>query len=474
MNADRFAQLAAARRCLGRASGVAHLMGIGGVGVAGVARLLLGRGWRVGGCDLAENRLTRDLAARGATIFRGHDAAHVPADGDWLIHTAAVPPAHPEILAARNRGAAVTCRGAALAALLEGRSSIAVAGTHGKTTTTAMLAQILRRAGFDPGHCIGGEVDALGGVAAPGGGRWLVVEADESDGTLELYAPDIAVVTNVDYDHMEHFAGESEFFAVFERFIVQTTGAVVYGADHPVARRLTANHPRAIGFGFAPDAAVRADRWRSEGFGQVFELLLDARPAGELRLPVPGRYNALNALAALAAARAAGADLDAARAALADYAPARRRLDFVCAARGATIYADYAHHPAEIRALLGAAADLPHERLLAIFQPHRYTRTRALAADFPPAFDGLAELVLTPVYAASEAPLEGGTSDDLLRRFAARSGGPAVTLAASLEDAWSTMRARLRPGDLLLIVGAGDVEKIADWARRDSGKAGTS
>lgn len=452
-----------ARAYLAR-GGSAHLMGIGGVGVAGLARLLLDRGFRVTGCDTAGNALTRALAARGAGIRTGHDPAHLDPPPDWLIRTAAVPEGHPEVARARSLGIPVHARGEALAAVVAGARGIAVAGTHGKTTTTAMTVQILRRAGRDPAFAIGGEVAALGGVAG-GGGRdgWLVVEADESDGTLSLYEPEIAIIGNVDFDHMEHFAGVEEFHGVFASAVARTRGTVCYGRDDEAAARICGARAGSVGFGFDARSDVRAERWESEGFAQRFDLVVDGRRRGTIRLPVPGRHNALDALGAIAASLAAGCPVEAAAEALAEFCPARRRMDLVFAGGGIEVYSDYAHHPAEIRALVGTAAGLPHRRLLAVFQPHRYTRTLALGPQFPAAFRGVDSLVLVPVYAASEAPLAGGTSLDLLGHFRG-SETFAVEYAESLDAAWSLLRARLREGDVLLVVGAGDVEKIGTRA----------
>jgi UDP-N-acetylmuramate--alanine ligase len=344
--------------------------------------------------------------------------------------------------------------------------SIAIAGTHGKTTTTAMTVQILKAAGADPWFAVGGEMDAFGGVAGIGRGSWLVAEADESDGTLAWYAPAVAAVTNIDFDHMEHFRDEREFHEVFERFCSRTRGPVLFGRDDAVATRIAGSRPGAAGFGFDPASDIRAEHWAPEGAGQRFDLIVDGLPAGNVFLPVPGRYNALNALGAIAAARAAGVSPEVSGRALGKFRPVRRRME--CVHAGAvSVFTDYAHHPAEIRALLGAVLDLRSRagpgKLSVVFQPHRFTRTRALGEQFPAAFDGADRVVLAPVYAASEAPLEGGRSEDLLVRME-RHGRYPVELAASLDDAWARGTRDLRSGDRLLLVGAGDIERLAERA----------
>ncbi len=444
--------------------GRVHLMGAGGVGVAALARLLKGLGWRVGGCDLAENSLTRWLASEDIPVGVGHAPDHVAASCDWLIHTAAAPANHPEIRAAAGGGALVTRRGVALAALVRDLDGIVVCGTHGKTTTTAMIAEIARRADPRAGWAIGAETPGRAGVAEPPrDGGPLVVEADESDGTLAFYEPRAAAITNVDFDHMEHFADEREFFAVFRAVVERTRGPLVFGADDARAREIAGARSDAIGCGFDPSSAVRGLAPERFSGGIAFDLEIEGRRRGRVVLPAPGLHNARNALVALGVARARGWPFELARAALAEFRPARRRLERVGEWEGARVYSDYAHHPTEIRALLDAARDIPHRRILAIFQPHRYTRTKALGRDFPPAFEGVERLWLLPVYAASEAPIEGGTSEDLLRHFQ-RHGRPPAMLTETMDEAWAALRAELRPGDLALLVGAGDIQRLAERA----------
>ncbi len=457
-----------ARRCLAR-GGHVHLMGVGGVGVAGLAHLLIGRGCRVSGCDLELNRCAQSVAAAGGRILAGHDPSHLVPPPDWLICSAAVPADHPEAAAARAAGIPVSRRGEALAAFSAETPCVAVCGTHGKTTTTAMLVQMFRHAGLDPSFAIGAEVDALGGVAAVGASPWLVVEADESDGTLALYTPEVAVVTNVDLDHLEHFRDLAEFHGVFETLVRRARRVVCYGRDDPAATRIAGGAGHAIGFGLDRPADVRGLRRRPEGIGQTFEVELFGRPIGRVRLPAPGAHNARNALGALAAAVACGLDPATAMAALEGFRAARRRLEIRVQRPDLRVVSDYAHHPAEIRALLDAVREgLAPSGLWMAFQPHRYTRTRALLREFPPAFQGVERLWLAPVYAASEPPLPGGSSKDLLEEFH-RQGHRGVRLAADLEDLWVRLLEERRPGDLILLVGAGDIDRLADRAAAEWG-----
>lgn len=445
--------------------GSVHMLGIAGFGMAGVATLLQGRGFRVTGCDLVPNRISRWLEERGIPVAQGHDAAHLEPRPDWLVRSTAVDDRCVEVAAARASGIPVEHRGFVLPALLADRLSVAVTGTHGKTTTSSMVAQMLAHAGRAPGFCIGGEVTALGGVADPGAGEILVVEADESDGTLVLYEPDIAVITSIEYDHMEHFETEDALYRCFDVF-GRSAKRLVYCLDDPRARAVCADIPGAIAYGFDLDAEVRGGEVECGAERVRMVAHLRGRGAVPVELPVGGRHNALNALAAMAV----GVELDLDPLQMVDglsrFRHARRRFEKVVDRDGVVVISDYAHHPTEIRALVSTAVRLPHERLIAVFQPHRFTRTRALGPDFPGAFEGVDETVLLPVYPASEAPLEGGTSDDLLGHFGA-AGMKNVRLLASLDDAWNYLRPNLRRGDVLLVVGAGDVEQIAAWADRD-------
>jgi UDP-N-acetylmuramate--alanine ligase len=412
-----------------RQGGRVHLMGIGGIGMAGVAWLLKERGFAVSGCDLLKNRQTEWLSSGGVQVSIGHAASHVEGDVDWLVRSTAVPNTHAEVARAMERGIPVSRRGEVLPALMRDRTCIAVCGTHGKTTTTAMIAQVL-----GCGYCVGGEIVGFEGVARDG--VTMVVEADESDGTVAGYAPDFAVITNIEYDHMEHHASEAAFVGCFERLVENTKQQVFYRADDPIAFQLCSGNPKCVPFHY---------------------------PVEQIPLPLTGKHNQWNAAAAMAVAKHWKTEGDIMRA-LGMVRPVRRRFETVSQQNGVRIVSDYAHHPTEIAALIQTAQELRPRRLLGIFQPHRYTRTRALGADFPPSFQGLEQLWLVPVYAASESPLEGGTSADLAARFSAEWQGR-LHVSRSLEAAWQEILAELREGDLLLIIGAGDIEQLAEWAR---------
>ncbi len=405
-------------------------MGVGGIGMAGVAWLLKERGFKVSGCDLQANRQTEWLAKNGVSISFGHAEAHIDESLDWLVRSTAVPDSHPEVRRALERGIPVSRRGEVLPALVRDRTCIAVSGTHGKTTTTAMIAQVL-----GCGYCVGGEIAGIEGVARDG--KIMAVEADESDGTVAGYAPDYAIITNIEYDHMEHHASEEAFIGCFEKLIENTKQKVFYCAGDPIASRLCGGHRKCEPYYF---------------------------PTTRLPLPLPGNHNQWNAAATRAVAGLWKTEPEIVRA-FENIEPVRRRFETVFEGRGIRIVSDYAHHPTEIAALIQTARELTPKRLIGVFQPHRYTRTRALGSDFPPSFEGLEKLWLVPVYAASEQPLEGGTSADLARRFPAEWSGRLIE-SPSLAAAWADIRSDLREGDLLLIIGAGDIEQLAEWAKQ--------
>ncbi|MGD9613471.1 MAG: UDP-N-acetylmuramate--L-alanine ligase [Kiritimatiellia bacterium] len=444
------------RRRIQTPGGCVHLMGVGGIGMAGVARLLAAKGLAVTGCDAGAPRTLAWLRACGIPATTGHDPAHL-AGVEWAVFSPALHPGHPERVAAEQRGIPLYRRGQVLPVLAEGWKTLAVSGTHGKTTTSAMIAHVLRACGADPSWCIGGELPPDGAPAGIGQSDWLAIEADESDGTLAHYAPEIAVITNVEFDHMEHFASAEAMVDCFRTFARQAQ-AVVFCADDPEAARVGAA-AQGVSYGFAAPADFRAEILEVGPAGTRFAVRAPGGRAARVALPLPGRHNVLNALGALAACDRCGIALDAAGAALGSFALPKRRFEPVAEARGIRIVADYAHHPSEIRALIEAAKQAGASRIWAVFQPHRFTRTLALGADFPPAFAGVAGVILAPVYAASEPPLAGGTAEDLLKHFWRHGGAPAE-LAKDLEQAADLVAARWKSGDWVLVVGAGDVEDV--------------
>jgi len=440
--------------------------------MAGLAYLLSRQGWRVSGCDARPNALCRWLEEAGIPVAGEHAPAHLD-EAERLIITPAVAPDEPEWAQARAQGMPVFRRGEVLAAWLSARRGVAVCGAHGKTTTACFTARLLSVLGPSPAWCVGGATRAMGRVAWEGaeGQEVLVAEADESDGTLALYRPAVTVITNIDLDHLDHFAGEEALLDCFRAVAAQTREGVAFCRDNPRAGLAAqAAAVPALGFGFGVAAELRACKVEAGAETVAFTPVYRGRDQARVVLRVAGRHNALNALGAAAAALILGYDPAAVFAALpqaCDELPGRR---FECVADegGIRVVADYAHHPAELEAAVAMARLQGPSRLVVVFQPHRYSRTKALGHAFPQALKGADEVILLPVYAASEPWIEGGDSADLYTHFReAGAGGARVTLARSQGEAWRFLRQTLQSGSLLLLAGAGDVIGMADRIRED-------
>jgi len=442
--------------------------------MAGVAFLLARRGWRVSGCDAHVNALAPWLRAAGIPVAEGHAPSHI-ADAERLIVTPAVAAADSELSAARAKGLPVFRRGEVLAALLSQSRGVAVCGAHGKTTTSCFAARLLQELGMAPNWCIGGATSRLGGVAGGGNGNLLVAEADESDGTLALYHAAVTVLNNIDLDHLEHFDGEAALLACFRQAVVQTREGVAVCRDNERAWRVaqSATVP-VLSFGFSDASSLRATDVRVEASSVSFDLVYQGHPQGRVTLDVSGRHNVLNALGASAAAILLGAEPKAGFEALAracNELPGRR-FETVAEVSGIRFVADYAHHPAELKAAVEMAREQKPARLRVVFQPHRYTRTRALGPEFPAAFAAADEVILLPVYAASETMIDGGDICDLYAHFRSAEsregdGNPRVKLARSREDVWTYLRQTAKFGDFVLIAGAGDVIELARLIQAD-------
>lgn len=464
----------------GQESKKIHCMGIGGIGVSGLAMLLAAEGHRVTGCDLSISpQIGKWLERAGVKFSTGHSKAHLRG-ADVVIATPAVPKDNPELAEAMRRNIAVDSRGGALASYSAWRRTVAVCGTHGKTTTSCFTAMLLRAQSRAAGWCIGGWTKRLGCVASPPAtGAPFVVEADESDGTLALYRPAVTVVTSIEQDHLEHFASFDALVDCFRKVCAETSGKIVYCADDPVCRGVACGRD-AIGYGFSPDAALRAEITSADADGQTFDLFFGGKRYGGLSIGVPGRHNVLNALGAIGAALALGNALDdiLSHLRVLDQLPARRFETIRCRA-GFEVVADYSHHPTEIRALL-EMAKTRGKPVFAIFQPHRYSRTKALLEEFPAAFAPLAategatpdRLVLLPVYAAFEEPLEGGTTIDLYAKLRERHDADGIgvvpELASSVDEVFGYLaRSRsILDRYQVLIIGAGNVIALAERLKK--------
>ena len=419
-----------------------HFIAIGGAGMSGLALVCRELGATVTGSDRAESSYLERVRAAGIDARVGHDAANVPAEAEVVVSTA-IPAENPELSAARDRGQRVIHRGELLAELCGLKRLIAVAGTHGKTTTTAMVAWALRGLGRDPAFFIGGELPRVAGKEAAnagwGGGEWAVAEADESDASFLELGPEIAIINNVEMDHHSRWGSLAELIAAFRRFAESADVTVL------------------------PDDGVPAEV--GAGAEKVRRFNPGAPGPTDLDLVVPGAHNALNARAAVAALAAAGEDPDAAAAALADFPGVRRRLELKGTAAGARVYDDYAHHPTEVRAALSALRELAPARLVAVFQPHLYSRTKAMAADFGSALALADEIVVLDVYPAREEPvgdLAGVSGLDVARAAADRAGGRRVLWAPALDDAALALGQTGGDGSIVVTLGAGDVYRVGE------------
>lgn len=427
-----------------------HFVGIGGVGMAGLARLLSQRGFPVTGSDAQESRITRELTEAGVAVSIGHRRHHLPRAATWVVRTPAVLADNPELQAARDRCLPVCPRGELLAALSTTRPTVTVAGAHGKTTTSAMLAWVLRACGLDCGYAIGGETQLPGRVADWGTDPVFVCEADESDGTLVEYRSHIGLLPSVEWDHVEQFRTEASLLACYRRYASRCDQIWIVAGD-PLAEQAVTGHPRVRRVSLLPGADLSLLERMEDPEGQTLHMA-----EGTGRLTLTGRHHATNALLALAAAEALGIPLADGLAALAGFRPVGRRFERT-QVQGVTLIADYAHHPTEIRALMESVRALRPARILAAFQPHRFSRTRHLLAEFAIAFDGVASLHLLPVYAASESRGQGVESTALLEK--SNSLRPTV-LHEDMTSLANAAARELRTGDVFLIVGAGDIIKV--------------
>ncbi len=453
--------------------GAVHFTGIGGAGMSGIARVMLAAGVAVSGSDARHSPVLDELAAGGAAVHVGHDTSNLGA-ADTLVVSTAIRPDNPELAEARTRGLRVMHRGAALASIMLGRRGIAVAGTHGKTTTSAMLTTVLQFCGADPGYVIGGTLVSSGLGADQGTGELFVAEADESDGSFLLLAPHAAIVTNVEPDHLDNYRGLQEIAAAFERFAgrISPGGLLVTAADDPGARALAvraAAQAAAAGrglllrsYGEAAEADYQVTRVTPRGMGVSFEVRAGQRQPFGINLGIPGRHNALNAAAAFAVAVELGFPADEVAAGLAAFAGTHRRMELKGTADGVRVLDSYAHHPTELAADLRTARDVAggagpgNGRVIAVFQPHLYSRTRIFAAELGAALGLADEALVLDVYAAREDP-EPGVTGRLVADAVPGGRGQFTPDAGAVPGVVAGIA---KPGDLVLTMGAGDVTAL--------------
>jgi UDP-N-acetylmuramate--alanine ligase len=443
-----------------------HVVGIGGAGMSAIASVLAAMGHRVTGSDLKASPGLDRLQALGVEVHVGHHARHV-GDADFVAVSTAIPERNPEVRAARERGIPVLRRAEILSAIAALRRTVAVAGTHGKTTTASMLALVLVEAGLHPSFIIGGEVNEIGSGAMWGTGDLFVVEADESDGTFVELGAEAVVVTNIEPDHLEHYGGFDPLRATFERFTSEAPGPRVVCADDPesaaLATRLREAGTEVITYGTHPKADYRIVDLHG---GRTGTSLRVQRAVGgdpiEIELPVPGAHNARNAVAALVTGVALGADVESARRALSHYGGVARRFEFRGETAGVTFVDDYAHLPTEVAAAIAAARDGDWSRVVCVFQPHRYSRTESLWPTFADAFEGADLVAITDVYPSGERPRPGVTGKLLVNAVLDAHPWHRVAYLPRRDDVIAYLLAELRPGDLCLTLGAGDLTSLPD------------
>ena len=446
-----------------------HFIGIGGAGMSALAYVLIKRGYDVSGSDLNAGHMSAHLAEEGAMVFMGHDACQV--DGaDGVVISTAIHANNPELVAAQKKGIPVLHRSDVLAALLNDADGVAVAGAHGKTTTSAMISCIAVESGVDPTVVIGGEVASLGGNALNGKGPHVIAEADESDGSFLKFYPRLAVVTNIEDDHLDHYGTEENIYQAFKQFLgnIKEGGKAILCVDNPKVRRLAQETEKTVlTYGMIGEGAdYTARNITYDVHGTTYELYYHDKFVTEVHLVVPGRHNVLNSMGAFAAAREMGIEVEKILASLKKFGGAKRRFETKGKVDGVWVVDDYAHHPTEIGVTIKAALQTKPERLLCVFQPHRYTRTKLLFDEFCECFRGCDELVIVDVYSAGEDPIAGTNSAKLVEGIKAATG-QRVLYIPRLSKAEEYLQEQAQAGDLIMTIGAGDVFKIGEELVRE-------
>lgn len=448
--------------------GLVHFIGIGGIGMSGIAEVLHNLGYKVQGSDQADSANVQRLRDKGIEVFVGHKAENI-GKADVVVVSTAIRPNNPELVEARENLLPIVRRAEMLAELMRFRQAIAIGGTHGKTTTTSMVATLLEAGHLDPTVINGGIINAYGTNARMGEGEWMVVEADESDGTFLKLPADIAVITNIDPEHLDHYGSFDNVRAAFRQFVenVPFYGFGVMCLDHPEVQALVSRieDRRVITYGENPQADVRFSNHRMDGAVSVFDVVIRDRKGEvveikDLRLPMPGRHNVSNATAAIAVAHELGLTADDIRKGLSGFGGVKRRFTHTGSWNGVEIFDDYGHHPVEIKAVLRAAREAAPKRVIAIAQPHRFTRLASLFDDFSTCFNDADTVMIAPVYTAGEDPIEGVTSEVLVSKIKTAGHRDARYLEdpAHLPEA---IKALAQEGDFVVFLGAGN---ITQWA----------
>lgn len=440
-----------------------HLIGIGGIGMSGIAQLLLRRGFKVSGSDLKESKITEELKAMGACVFIGH--AHENVNGAGLVvYSSAIKEDNPEVIEARNRGLLLIKRAEALSRLMKNETVVTITGSHGKTTTSSLVSYLLLLAGFHPTVAVGGVLRNMDTNACLGDGRFFVAEADESDGSFLHYRPKYSIITNIDHEHLDYYKNFKNEIKAFGKFINNThSGGCVFACGDDVNLKALFRDYRGkyVLFGLGDGSRIYPKNLRLKGLSSEFDCFYDDKFIGKFDLSLGGRHNISNALSVIALGLELGIDLKFIKEALSSYKGAKRRLEVKFDGNGYLLIDDYAHHPTEIRATLGALKSVEHDRLIAVFQPHRYTRTKNLAEEFAGCLDSADYIILTDIYPAGEAPIEGVDSgiiyDKMKRRFPDKQ-----IYFVPKEEITGHVLGVIKPRDLLVTLGAGDIVRVCD------------
>jgi len=439
-----------------------HFVGIGGVGMSGIAKVLLEMGYHISGSDLKESEMTKKLEALGAVIHQGHDGKNLNG-ASVVVVSSAIPKTNPEVIAAQERHIPVWQRAEMLAKLMGEKKGIAVAGAHGKTTTSSMIASILEGSHYDPTIVIGGVVNDMGVNAKLGRGEYLVAEADESDGSMLKLDPVVAVITNIEDDHLDHYGSMENIMQAFKEFInkIPQEGFVLLCNDNSNIQEMKKDvKVKSLTYGLTEDADYIAKEIGMENLSSSFQVWKRGEKLGEINLRIPGLHNVYNALAATAVCLEQGLSFEQIKAALALFSGVQRRFQIIGRIKDTLVVDDYAHHPTEIRATLRAAREGWKGRIITVFQPHRYTRTKLLEQEFIRAFSQTDKLILNEIYSAGESPIPG-ISSDRLRLAIEKQENKEVELFSSKEETVNYLLENVQEGDLIITVGAGDVWMVA-------------
>lgn len=442
-----------------------HLIGIGGTGMSGIASILLDLGYEVSGSDLQSTLVTKRLMNKGATIFKGHHGSHI-SGANLVVISSAIKNKNQEVIAAKEKNIEIIPRAEMLCRIMNQSHRIAISGTHGKTTTTSMISLILEKMNLDPTIAIGGEVNDIGGNAKQGKGDYVVVEADESDGSFLLLNPNLAIITNIENDHLDYYMNIDRTIDCFRQFVekIPTDGCIVFGYDCPNTRQLMLNHhweKKIISYGFSPEAEIRAENLRFTKNSSFSDIYYQKQKLGSLHLNIPGYHNVSNALAAISVSIELGIKYDDIKDILFHFKGVKRRQELVADFDGnLVVLDDYGHHPSEIKATLEAIRNgWPDYRIITVFQPHRYSRTKLLLEQFGPAFESSDLVIINDIYAANEKPISGISSKLVYQVVKEKKKGEVYYLPNKKETI-SFLLKKIESGDIVITMGAGDVWKI--------------